>query len=303
MQIQKKLNSRRLNLNVADAISEFEAMMKEFRLKKDIYRILFRGKGLEFESYRDYAPDDDATDIDWKASARTEKLLVKQYKEERDLKIMFLVDVGENMVFGSSKKLKCEYIAELVSAFARVIMDNNDRVGFIFFSDGIKHFIDPRGGDKHFQLLVDMLSRAENYGGVTNINESIDYAMRYLDRSINSVIVVSDFLRATPDTEKKLSLLSHRFETMIIRVRDLLDITLPDVEGEVVVQNSQTDEQIIINPKIAKKVYERYAQEQAKFVEDMFKKVEADYLDLITNVSFSLPLALFLKERVERGFA
>jgi len=299
--IQKKLEARRLNLDVAEAITEFEAIMKAFRLKKDMYKLLFRGKGLEFEAYRDFSPDDDASDIDWKASSRTQKLLVKQYKEERDLKIMFMIDVGNNMVFGSSNKLKCEYIAELVAAFARLIMDNNDRVGFVLFSDQVKMFIDCRGGEKHFQFLVDTLSKSESYGGVTNLDACIDYAMRYLDNSINSVILISDFLRVTRETEKSINLLSNRFETIILRVRDPLDMTLPDIEGEIVLENPQNHQQVIVNPKIARRVYEKYAYEQAKIVEGIFKKTEADYLDLYTDKFFPMPLALFLKERAEKG--
>jgi len=156
---QPQKQQRRLNVDVVGAITEFQSVMKQFRLRKDIYKIIFRGKGLEFEAFRDFTPDDDASDIDWKTSSRARKLLVKQYKEERDLKIMFLIDVGNNMVFGSGQKLKCEYITELVAAFSRIILDNNDQVGFFLFSDKVKHFIPPRVGENHFQFFVDLLSR------------------------------------------------------------------------------------------------------------------------------------------------
>ncbi|MBI2045357.1 DUF58 domain-containing protein [Candidatus Pacearchaeota archaeon] len=234
---------KRLNVEVADAISEFQAIMKEFRLKRDIYKLLFRGKGLEFEAYRDYTPDDDANDIDWKASMRSQKLLVKQYREERDLKIVFMIDVGSNMIFGSAKKLKCEFVTELVAALSKVIMDINDRVGFIIFSDKIHHFIDPKSGERHFQFFVDLLSQAETYGGATNLDLALEFALQYLDNSINSVILISDFLRITRETEKKISLLSHKFETIAIRARDLLDMTLPNVSGEVILQNPVTNDE------------------------------------------------------------
>ncbi|MEK6918138.1 MAG: DUF58 domain-containing protein [Nanoarchaeota archaeon] len=291
---------RRLNTDIPEAITEFKAVMKEFRLKRDIYRILFRGKGLEFESYRDFSPDDDASEIDWKSSSRAQKLLVKQYREERDLKIMFLIDVGDGMIFGSGKKLKCEFIAELTAAFSKLIMEEGDRVGFFLFSDEIKHFITPRNGQKHFQFLMDLMTNGETYGGVTDIDKGLDFAMRYLNKSINSVILISDFLRVTPGTEKRLTLLSDLFETILVRVRDPLDITLPEVETEIVVESSLSGDQIIINPKVARASYEKHAREQAKFVEEIFKKTEADYLDLVTSRSFSVPLAVFLKERLEK---
>ncbi len=260
---------------------------------------MFRGKGLEFEAFRDFTPDDDASYIDWKASSRAQKLLVKQYKEERDLKIFFLIDVGDNMVFGSGKKLKCEYSAELVAAFSRLMLDANDRVGFFLFSNKVKHFINPKSGEKHFQFLMDILTDVKTYGGFTNLDGALDYAMTYLPKSTSSVILISDFLSFTNETEKKINLLSHLVETVIIRVRDLLDITLPNVDSEIVVSNPSTDEQILLNPKVARGKYEEYALAQAKAVEDIFKKSEADYLDLITREPFSIPLATFLKERLK----
>ena len=295
-------NERRLNVDVAGSISDFQDMMKEFRLKKDFYKLLFRGKGLEFEAYRDFTPDDDAIDIDWKVSSRAQKLLVKQYKEERDLKIMFVVDVGSNMVFGSSKKLKCEYVTELVAAFSKVVLDANDRIGFILFSDDVKQYSDCKGGEKHLELFIDLLSSAENYGGITDLDKALDYSMRYFDKSINSVILISDFLKVSYETEKKLSLISNRFETMVIRVRDLLDITLPDIDKEITIENPMTREQMIINPRVAKRVYEMYTREQSKFVEEMFKKSEVDYLDVTTDKPFAPLLTMFLKERVDKKF-
>lgn len=292
---------KRLDVDIAGAISEFQSIMKEFRLKRDIYKIIFRGKGLEFEAFRDYAPDDDASNIDWKASSRAQKLLVKQYKEERDMKIMFIIDVSNNMVFGSGKKLKCEFVAEVAAAMAKVIMDANDQVGFFFFSNKVKHFLDTRIGEKHFQLFVDMLTDAKNYGGVSNIDMALDYALDYFTPSINSVIFISDFLNVTKNTEKKLTLLSNKFETILLRVRDILDITLPDVDREIIVENPQTGDQVVVNPKVAKSSYENYAWQQSKIVEAMFKKSQADYLDLVTNKSFAEPLAVFLKERSEKG--
>ena len=129
------MNQKKLNVDIAGSISELQSMLKEFRLKKRIYKLFFRGKGLEFESYRVFSPDDDAADIDWKASSRSQQLLVKQYREERDLKIMFLIDVGSNMVLGSGKKVKCEFVTELAAAFSDVILSVNDRIGFFLFSD------------------------------------------------------------------------------------------------------------------------------------------------------------------------
>lgn len=292
------MEERRLNVDIAGSITELRAMLNEFRLKKIVYKKFFRGKGLEFESYRNFSPDDDASMIDWKASSRAQKLLVKEYREERDLNIMFMIDVGDNMVFGSAEKIKCEFITELVAAFSMVMLHDNDRIGFLLFSDDIIDYVGCKSGEKQFQLFIDILSNASTYGGTTNIDQALDFATDYFDNSINSVILVSDFLRMTKETEKKLSVLSSRFETIAVRVRDPLDITLPNIEGEIVLENPKTRGQVIINPNVARKTYEKHASEQAKIVESIFKKYELDFLDLITDKSFAAPLTIFLKERL-----
>ncbi len=293
------MEERKLNVDIPGSITELRAMLKEFRLRQTIYKKFFRGKGLEFESYGVFSPDDDANLIDWKASSRAQKLLIKQYREERDLNVMFIIDVGDNMVFGSTDKLKCEYVTELVAAFSMVMLHDYDRIGFILFSEGITQYVGCKTGEKQFQLFVDFLSNALTYGGATNIDYALDFATDYLDNSINSVILISDFLKLSEGTEKRLSVLSSRFETIAIRVRDPLDLTLPDVEGEIVLENPATHGQLIINPNIARKTYERYASEQAKIAENIFKKYELDFLDLITDKPFAPPLTVFLKERLK----
>lgn len=195
---------KKLNVDVSRAISDFETVAKEFELKEKLYKIIFRGKGLEFDSYRDYAPDDDASMIDWKASKRANKTLIKRYVEERDLNIIFVIDVGENMVLGSADKLKCEYAAELVSAFSHLIITSNDKVGFVLYSDDIKDYIPPRKGLNHLYFLVDILSDPSLYGGASRLDKALDFLLENLDESINFVVFVSDFTRINENIEKDL---------------------------------------------------------------------------------------------------
>ncbi len=290
---------RRLNIDVDRNINEFRSILRDFKLKRK--KAIFRGKGLEFDGYRDFTFDDNAEDIDWKSSLRAQKLLVRQYKEERDLKIMFMIDVGSNMVFGSTKKIKCEFAAELAIALADLIFTSEDRVGFFLFSDKIHHFTDCKRGSKHFQFFVDTLSDGSNYGGETNLNQALDFAIDYLDNSIFSVIIISDFLNLNEETEKKLTLLSYRFETFALQVRDPLDMTLPEINGEIVLQNLSSDsEQVIINPSLVKRAYEGKVAEQEKIFKQVFDRSGIDYLSLTTDKSFAPPLATFLKERMRR---
>lgn len=291
---------RKLNVDIAEAITEFETYMKEFLVKKVLYRIIFRGKGLEFDSYRDFAPDDDAHDIDWKASTRTNKLLVKQYIEERDLKIMFIIDVSNNMLFGSTEKLKCEYAAELSAALAHLILDYGDRFGFVFFNDKIIKAVMPERGERQFDMLVDDLSNPLTYGGIVEIEKILDFLLDYLDKSINAVIIISDFIRMSENVQKTLSFFSNKFETMAIMIKDPLDKTLPDIKEEVIIEDTATGKQLIINPSIMKKIYEKNALEQEEMVKEIFEDADIDVLDLTTDKPFAPLLAEFLKERVEK---
>src|SRR3989338_9186532 len=130
---------RKLNINFPKAVARFELAMKEKFLSKTVfYKRAFGGKGAEFESYKNYSFGDDASLIDWKATMRAGgEPLIRQYLEERDLKIFFIVDVGENMVLGSGEKLKNETAAEIAASLAHLIIISGDSIGYLLYSDKI----------------------------------------------------------------------------------------------------------------------------------------------------------------------
>ncbi len=291
---------KKLNLDIATSISDFEEYMKEFSIQRIIYRVIFRGKGLEFDSYRQYTPDDDAGDIDWKASVKANQTLIKQYIEERDLKIMFLIDVSDNMLFGSTEKLKCEYAAELCSALGHLILNYGDNIGFMLFSDKIVAQALPKKGMKQFDNLVGELSNPDNYGGPSDVERKLDFFLDYLDKSINAVILVSDFISIKETALATLDLFSNKFETMAIMIRDPLDKEMPELKGEIVIQDPNTKKQMIIDPSILKKSYEKNALEHEQMVKRILTEAGIDFLDLTTDKNFAPVLSEFLKGRVEK---
>lgn len=291
---------RVLKADIAGAISDLQASMKEFLLKRKLYRLLLRGKGLEFESYRKYAPDDDATAIDWKASKRANNLLVKQYRDERNLKVVFLVDVGENMVFGSVDKLKCEYTAEVVAAFSHLISTTGDKPGFVFFSDQVKDYMKPSRGKRHFSQFMDYIKKPENYGKPSDLNKGLEFAINYVGRDVESLIIVSDFLSYNEETKSNLSLVSNKFETTVLMVRDPLDNTLPAVSGELVVEDPNTGQQLLVNPKVAKDAYENYTKNRIAEIRKVCLSNGIDLLEISTDKPFVPTLSGFLKGRVKQ---
>jgi len=293
---------RRLNADIASSIAQLQAILKQFERKQKLYRLILQGKGLEFETYRNFTPDDDAAMIDWKASKRANKLLAKQFKEERDLKIMFLIDIGENMISGSTEKLKCEYAAEVSGALVHMIMHGGDKAGFIYFNNQILKYIRPSRGKKHFGQFLDDITNAENYHGSSDLKLALDFAFNYFPRSTASVIIISDFASFNEETKKSLLTVARKFETLMISVRDPTDKTLPDFSEEIVIEDSGTGQQMLVNPSIAKKIYEQQMIEKEKFLKQTCSKNGIDLLEVMTDKPFVPTLAAFLKERTGRKF-
>ena len=290
----------KLNLDIPTSVAEFEALVNKVLPKRRFYRLLLRGKGLEFDSYRNFGPDEDASSIDWKASVRSDTLLARQYIEERDIKVMVIFDVGENMVFGSSEKLKCEYTAEMASALTHVIIGSGDKVGFAFINDGLIKLDPPMGGKKQFDIFVYNISDPNLYQGVSDIGNVINKIMEMLNPSISLVILISDFLKVSEEQKKDFERLGNLFETFAIMVRDPLDKTLPNIDKEIILEDPRSGERLVINPKIAKKSYEMLAQKQTELVRDVFLRSNIDLLELDTSKDFAFDLASFLKRRVDR---
>ena len=288
---------RKLNIDVADSISQLREYLKEFEVKTKRYNIFFRGKSFEFDGYRPYTEGDDVSYIDWKASARSDKPLVKQYKEEENMKILFIVDVSENMIFGSTKKLKCEYAAEIVLGLSYILSIYANKVAYILFNDKVVDFSIPRGGLNSFYRFSDIISKTDTYGGRSKIDVAIDFALDNFDASISAVVLISDFLGFNKNMKRYLDLISNKYETLGIMVRDPLDKTLPNIQGEFILEDPNTGQQLLVEPGIARKTYERHALKQETFVKESFKNSSIDLLSLSTDEAWVIKLTNFIKDR------
>ncbi len=291
---------KKLNVDIAGKVSELEMLMKKVLPRNIMYQLIL-GKGLEFDGYRDFSQNDDASLIDWKASVRGRKLLIKKYIEERDLKFIFVVDVSDNMIFGSTEKLKCEYVAELTAALSHLILMTGDRVGYTLFSDKVVKRDVPKIGTKHFDIFVSYLTDPSIYGGRSDLNKVLASLAESVDRSTSMIFLISDFINVNESYKKNFEILAGVFETVAIIVRDPLDKTFPSLNKEIVLENPETGEKLLINPKVAKSVYEKNAAKQLNLVKQMFRNCNIDFLDLTTDKPFSTEIANFLKERIRGG--
>ncbi len=291
---------KKLNIDIPKSIAEFEALINKILPKRIFYKTLFRGKGLEFDGYREFGPDEDASLIDWKASVRANSLLTRQYVQERDMKFMFLIDVSENMIFGSQDKLKCEYSAELAAALSYIIVNTGDRLGFAFFNQDIISIKMPESGIKQFDVFAYNLSNPESYGGRSDIGNSVEKFLEMINPSISLIIIVSDFLSMKESDKEKFERLGNIFECFAVIVRDPLDKTLPDIDKEIVIENPETGERMLVNPRIAKRAYEENAETHMNLVKNILVGSNIDFVELETSDDFAYKLAVFLKNRSEK---
>jgi uncharacterized protein (DUF58 family) len=286
----------KLEINFGSAVAQFERALRKFQVKKVVYQSLFRGKGLEFDGYRNFESDDDSSMIDWKASLRGNKLLAKQYVEERDLKVYFVVDVSGGMLFGSGPVLKAEYAGEIVCALSHMIMGSGDNTGLIMASGDIRKIISASKSKNQFFLIVSELNKIEGYGGKMDFDKTTHFLLNTLAK--NSVVIfISDFLQVGKNFDRNLKLLATRFETLALMVRDPMDEQLPEASYQMVIQEPNSSNQIILDSDFAKVAFKRNAAMQKKFVEDKMKEARIDFLELYTRDSFINPLIAFLKQR------
>ena len=296
------MEARKLNSDLHGTVSLLRALSKKFFLKQEYHPLIFKSKGLEFEGYSRYNPSgDDASLIDWKATQRTGELMIRKFKQERELKVAFFVDAGDNMVFGSGEKLKCEYAAEVSAGMANLIIESNNLISYYLFADEIKAFRKFSPGRTQLNLFYDSLLDAGNYGGGSNLNLAVDYALNYFSKDVSIVFFVSDFLNIDNNLLKKFQALSSHFDVVAFKVTDVLDMELPDIDESLVLEEPGTHRQVLVNPKIAKRVYDSYAHQKNDVINKALKNSGVTVVEFNTSESFIAPIAMFLKDRLRRG--
>jgi uncharacterized protein (DUF58 family) len=288
-----------LRMDVASVVRELEVALKVLTEAKIMsrYRRVFKGKGLEFEDFREYTTNDDASEIDWKASKRANRLLVRRFKEERDMNVFLVVDVSSTMLFGSTKKLKHEYAAELTAALAHLILQSGDKVSLVMFSDGVVNFVEPGKGTKHLYILLKNLLTAKYYGGEYDMSEALEFLMSATqERSM--LFLISDFIGLRRGWERTVKLISGKFDCIGVILRDPRDKNIPSGIGQVVISDPFSDREMLIDSDDkGRREYEHYVSFREEKIKTSLKAGNWDLLELSTAESFITPVIKFLKRR------
>jgi len=294
---------KRVDIDVSKSIKKLHIITKQLISEQVIggYKSVFKGKGLEFDSFREYSPDDDAEMIDWKASKRANQLLVRKYVEERSLNVFFLVDVSNSMVFGSSEKLKNEYSGEIVAALSHAILIAGDKVGIALFNDQIVSRIPPGVGMKQFNKIIRELKNPGNYGGNFDLENILKFPLKYL-KSKGILFIISDFIGMKDDNWKEpLKWLSTKFDVVCMMVRDPRDKVMPkDLKEQVLISDPYSNKELLIDTQILKDAYFKYVNEQEKKIKNVIRDCRSDFITIYTNEPFVKPLLELFNVRKKR---
>jgi len=260
------------------------------------YKSAFKGSGLEFEQFRKYNPsNDDASRIDWKASRRTNQLLVREFREERNVEIIFVVDVSSQMLTGSTKRLKAEYAAEVISTLSQSVLMAGDSVGMIMFADGVSKELTPQRGMAQYYAITNELTKVSNYGGYGDTDKALNLVFNKAEEG-SMVFLISDFVNGL-NSEHLLKLSAKKFDLIVTMVRDPRDMSLPTGAGEVFLEDPHTGDSILVEPRKIRKVFAREVISDIKKTRKLLDKYGADFLFLETEVPFVNEIIKFFKRR------
>lgn len=261
------------------------------------YLSVFKGRGMEFASVREYADGDDPRDIDRNVSARTGKPFVRQYVEERELTVVVAVDLSASLSFGSADRLKREAAAEIGAAIAFAALQNNDKVGLAIFTDGLERWLPPRKGRSHCLALIREILAYEPKGRRTALAPSLEKLARMLKRRC-ILLVVSDFRDAGFERALKLCALKH--DLIPVVVEDPRETALPGVSAVVSVRDPESGAEGVLDLRADGA---DYAREEVARREELTRTFRASGLEPVivgTDKPSLDPLLAFFRTRAKR---
>ena len=260
------------------------------------YHSAFKGRGMTFSEVREYQYGDDVRDIDWNVTARQNRPYVKVYEEERELTVMLLVDVSGSKNFGAVGEMKQDYITEVAATLAFSAIENNDKVGVIFFSDKIEKFIPPKKGRKHILLVIRELLyfKPENKG--TNVGLALEYLTSVIKKRCTTFLI-SDFIDDN-DYYKPLSIANSKHDVMALQIYDQRETQLPDV-GLMRIYDAETGAERWIDSSSARvrKAVDRWWYEQQRRLNDTVQRARVDLVSMATHEDYVKALMLMFKKR------
>jgi uncharacterized protein (DUF58 family) len=259
------------------------------------YHSAFKGRGMSFSEVREYNFGDDVRSIDWNVTARFNHPFVKVFEEERELTVMLLVDMSESSSFGTKKQDKRDLITELCAVLAFSAIKNNDKVGVIFFSDGMEKYIPPKKGKSHILFIIrELLSFTPKRKG-TNIKETLRF-FNNATKKRSIVFMLSDFLSG--NYQEALNIAAKRHDVVGVQVYDQRDKELPPV-GLIQVADAETGatQWIDTTDRRVRQYYEQQFLQHSQYCKNAFMKSGAELVSVRTDEDYVKALQTFFLNR------
>ena len=261
------------------------------------YHSAFKGRGMAFSEVREYQFGDDIRNIDWNVTARYNKPFVKIYEEERELTVMLLIDVSGSREFGSMDKLKKNIVTEIAAVLAFSAIQNNDKIGVIFFSDRIEKFIPPKKGRSHILRIISELIDFEPQARGTDISGAIRYFTNAIKKRCTA-FVISDFIQKEDNLENALSIANNRHDVVALRIYDERETQLPNI-GMIKLKDAETGSYTWVDSsdRMARSMYRKWWKDLSAQLDNSFKRSRVDYVSISTNHDYVKSLISLFKKR------
>jgi uncharacterized protein (DUF58 family) len=260
------------------------------------YHSAFKGRGMAFSEVREYQFGDDVRDIDWNVTARFHRPYVKVFEEERELTVMLLVDVSGSLDFGTQKQMKRDMVTEIAATIAFSAIQNNDKIGVVFFSDKIEKYIPPKKGRKHILYIIREMLDFQPESKRTDVNQAVEFLSSVQKRRTTAFILSDFFVRN--NFMQSLQIANRKHDVVAIQVYDQRAKELPDV-GLMKVVDAETgfEQYVDTGSKKLRESYRKYWMNRQSELSEIFNKSNVDNISIATNDDFVKSLLMLFKQR------
>ena len=260
------------------------------------YHSAFKGRGMAFSEVREYQYGDDVRDIDWNVTARFHRPYIKVFEEERELTVMLMIDVSGSLDFGTQRQMKRDMVTEIAATIAFSAIQNNDKIGVVFFSDRIEKYVPPKKGRKHILYIIREMLDFQPQSHRTDIKQALEFLTSVAKRRCTA-FVLSDFYD-TQDFLQPLQIANRKHDVVALQVYDIRAKELPNV-GLIRVVDAETgyEQYIDTSSRQLRQAHERYWRNAQEKLKDTMSKSNVDLVSIATNDDYVKSLLMLFKRR------
>jgi uncharacterized protein (DUF58 family) len=260
------------------------------------YHSAFKGRGMAFSEVREYQYGDDVRDIDWNVTARFHRPYIKVFEEERELTVMLMIDVSGSLDFGTQRQMKRDMVTEIAATIAFSAIQNNDKIGVVFFSDRIEKYVPPKKGRKHILYIIREMLDFQPQSHRTDIKQALEFLTSVAKRRCTA-FVLSDFYD-TQDFLQPLQIANRKHDVVALQVYDIRAKELPNV-GLIRVVDAETgyEQYIDTSSRQLRQAHERYWRNAQEKLKDTMSKSNVYLVSIATNDDYVKSLLMLFKRR------